>query len=175
MKAPRQFPAHSPRWSVSILLPAFLKYRIPAPAHTKKVNYRVEYPSRPGNIHIFPTPEYSFFFCTSKNLNQLDNQHNKEQNNNCSSQHENLRDIGKIHMVIISIIMLNSWCTLHPDRGSSGGKLIFFSFVTYSLILSDIIIFSVRSRLRRQHFTVAQRICTTAQCFHIYFGNAGEK
>ncbi|EAT1859759.1 hypothetical protein EJO82_23960 [Salmonella enterica] len=28
-------------------------------------------------------------------------------------------------------------------------------------------------RLRRQHFTVAQRICTTAQCFHIYFGNAG--
>ncbi|EAW9895549.1 hypothetical protein SI60_23300 [Salmonella enterica] len=29
-------------------------------------------------------------------------------------------------------------------------------------------------RLRRQHFTVAQRICTTAQCFHIYFGNAGK-
>ncbi|ECB3945208.1 hypothetical protein EW425_19655 [Salmonella enterica subsp. enterica serovar Stanley] len=27
----------------------------------------------------------------------------------------------------------------------------------------------------RQHFTDAQRICTTAQCFHIYFGNAGEK
>ncbi len=29
---------------------------------------------------------------------------------------------------------------------------------------------TVKFRLRRQHFTVAQRICTTAQCFHIYFG-----
>ncbi|HAH5501208.1 TPA: hypothetical protein HH829_004667 [Escherichia coli] len=28
---------------------------------------------------------------------------------------------------------------------------------------------TVKFRLRRQHFTVAQRICTTAQCFHIYF------
>ncbi|EFA4870531.1 hypothetical protein C2C40_22280 [Escherichia coli] len=34
--------------------------------------------------------------------------------------------------------------------------------------------FSGSFRLRRQHFTAAQRICTTAQCFHIYFGNAGK-
>nr|AFK88931.1 hypothetical protein [Escherichia coli] len=34
---------------------------------------------------------------------------------------------------------------------------------------------TVKFRLRRQHFTVAQKICTTAQCFHIYFGNAGEE
>ncbi|ASG19313.1 hypothetical protein LFZ25_26595 (plasmid) [Salmonella enterica subsp. enterica serovar Macclesfield str. S-1643] len=33
---------------------------------------------------------------------------------------------------------------------------------------------SLLFQLRRKHFTDAQRICTTAQCFHIYLINAGE-